>query len=192
MFTVEDLEGLAGLVAGAWRVGLDRDWSVPAGTLEWTCARTADHTLDTVLAPALFLASRRTDDYPAGEPFTLGPDAGPQDLADGVETAARVLAAVVTATPDEVRAIIWRFPRVETRPPADFVPRGALELALHGHDVCAGLGVPFDPPTGLCERLRAHTREWPHWSSPGWRPLTMTGDPWDDLLRSSGRSAHRE
>ena len=54
------------------------------------------------------------------------------------------------------------------------MPRGGLELALHGHDVCAGLGVPFDPPTDLCERLRAHTQDWPHWSSPGWSPLTMT------------------
>ena len=186
-FTCEDLTALARLVADAWRQGAKGDWSARAGVLDWTCTRTADHTVDTVLAPGLFLASRRQDDYPAGEPFTLGPHASPMDLAEAVETAARVLAAVVTTTGSDVRAVIWRRPRVETRGPADFAPRGALELALHGHDVCAGLGVPFAPPDGLCDRMRQHTRDWPHWQSPGWSPLSLAGDPWTDLLRASGR-----
>jgi hypothetical protein len=118
---------------------------------------------------------------------TPGPDAAPEVLAEAVETAARILAAVVTAAGPDVRAVIWRRPRVETRGPADFVPRGALELMLHAHDVCTGLGVPFVPPAELCERLRRHTRDWPHWRSPGWAPLTLAGDPWDDLLRAAGR-----
>ena len=167
------------------------DWSAPAGTLDWTCTRTADHAVDTVLAPAFFLASRRQDDYPAAGPFSLGPDPAPKDLAEALETAARILASVVTATPADVRAIIWRRPKVEIRPPADFAPRGALELALHAHDVGCGLGLPFVPPAELAEHLRAHTQHWPAWGSPGWTPLTMDGDPWIDLLRSSGRGTHR-
>ena len=192
LFTVGDLEGLAALVAESWREAGDRDWSVRAGSLEWSCATTADHAIDTVLAPAFFLASRKQDDYPAGGPFSLGSDPRPEDLAEAVETAARILAAVVTAAPAEVRAVIWRFPVVATRPAADFVPRGALELALHAHDVGRGLELPFVPPTDVCERLRAHTQAWPHWSSSGWSPLSMQGDPWLDLLRSSGRSADDE
>ncbi|MGZ4682924.1 MAG: hypothetical protein ACXWCM_19735 [Acidimicrobiales bacterium] len=188
-FTCGDLEELAALVAEAWRLSADRDWSAAAGTLEWSCTRTADHAVDTVLAPAFFLASRKVDDYPVGGPFTLGPDARPDQLAEGVETAARILTGVVTAAPPDVRAIIWRRPRVEARPPEDFVPRGALELALHAHDVGCGLGAAFRPPAELSERLRAHTQGWPHWSSPGWTPLRMDGDPWLDLLRSSGRSS---
>jgi hypothetical protein len=191
-FTCEDLEELAALVAQAWRAGADRDWAARAGSLGWSCTRTADHVIDTVLAPAFFLASRRTDDYPVGEPFTLGADPQPADLADGVEMAARILAAVVTAAPADVRAIIWRFPVVETRPPDDFVPRGGLELALHAHDIGCGLGIPFVPPADLCERLRAHTQAWPHWTAPGWSPPAMEGDPWVDLLQASGRSAHDE
>lgn len=64
-FTCDDLGTLASLVADAWRSGADRDWSARAGDLEWSCTRTADHAIDTVLAPAFFLASRRSDDHPA-------------------------------------------------------------------------------------------------------------------------------
>jgi hypothetical protein len=187
VFSCADLDTLAGTVAQAWRSGSDRDWSVPAGSLDWSCTATADHAIDTVLAPAFFLASRKQDDYPAGGPFTMGPDARPDTLIEGIETASRVLIAVVTVADPDVRAVIWRSPRIETRGPADFVPRGALELLVHGHDVCTGLDVAFDPPTELCERLRAHTQLWPHWGSPGWTQLSMTGNPFVDLLRSSGR-----
>jgi hypothetical protein len=186
-FTGDDLEVLTVVVADAWRSASGGDWSGRAGGLEWSCTRTADHTIDAVLAPALFLASRRRDGYPAFAPITMGADATPEALVEGVETATRVLVAVVGAAEPGARAAIWRRPRPETRGPEDFVPRGGLELALHAHDVCAGLGVPFDPPRDLCDRLRRHTRSWPHWRSPGWTALALTGDPWIDLLRASGR-----
>jgi hypothetical protein len=185
-FDGDDLRLLAAGVAAAWRAGADRDWSALAGTLAWSCTRTAVHTVDTVLAPALLLASRRTDDYPPFGPVPLTATTA-ADLADALEVAAHVLGAVVAAAPLGTRAVIWRRPTVETRPPADFVPRGGLELVLHGHDVCAGLGISLDPPAALCERLRRHTAGWPHWSSPGWCPLALTGDPWADLLDASGR-----
>jgi hypothetical protein len=62
-----------------------------------------------------------------------------------------------------------------------------MELILHAHDVCTGLGVEFRPPEPLCEHLRQHTRAWPHWHSAGWVSLTMVGDAWPDLVHSSGR-----
>ena len=187
-FDVHDLDALTATVAAAWRTGLDRDWSRPAGTLDWSCRRTADHVADTLLAPAFFLASRRQDDYPPYGVATAGPSADPAILVEAVQTAARILGAVVAVTDPDVTAVIWRRPAPERRGPADFVPRGGLELALHAHDVCAGIGVEFRPPEPVSEHLRDHTRDWPHWTSPGWRPLDMTGDAWDDLLRSSGRA----
>ena len=97
--------------------------------------------------------------------------------------------AVIAAAGPDVRSIIWRRPRPEVRGPADFVPRAAMELALHGHDVAAGLGVPYVPPADLCDRLRRHTADWPYWSSgPPWTALSMADDPWHDLLASSGRA----
>ena len=74
-FSCTDLAELTQVVTTALRGASSRDWSVPAGTLTWSCARTADHIVDTLLAPALFLASRKQDDYPAFGPSTMGPDA---------------------------------------------------------------------------------------------------------------------
>jgi hypothetical protein len=183
-FSAENLYAVAESVADAGGRAVDRDWTVPAGTLEWSCSETADHAIDTLLAPAFFLASRRTDAYPDGG-WSPGNSAAPQAYVDAVEMGARILGGVVETTPDSVRAILFRRPPTLAAP-ADFAPRGALELVLHAHDVCAGLGVGFDPPREACENLRQHVRNWPFWGS-YWPPLTMEGDPWLDLLRSSRR-----
>jgi hypothetical protein len=188
-FTRADLDEVAALVVSSWRSGVDRDWAAPAGTLSWTCAKTADHTVDAVLAVAVFLASRKQDGYPDwgwGE-FTMGADPRPDNLVEALPTVTRILSAVIVAAEPGAAAVIWRRPRVMARPAADYAARGALELILHGHDVCAGLGVEFEPPAALSRRLRDHTRDWPHWSTPGWSALPATDDPWSDLLTSAGR-----
>ena len=87
-FSPEDFSALSRLVVKTWRSGVDRDWSVPAGTLEWSCRKTADHTVDCVFSYALFLASRRQDSYPPfGELHAL-PNATPADLVDGLQASA--------------------------------------------------------------------------------------------------------
>jgi hypothetical protein len=200
-FSREDLDEVAALVVGAWRSGLDRDWSVPAGTLEWSCAKTADHTVDSVLAIAFFLASRKEDGYPEwgwGE-LTMGPDPPPVHLVDGMEAVARVLSAVVGAAPAGTRATLRRWPEVETGDPDDFAARGALELVLHGSDVCAGLGVPLTPPADLAVRLRDHVAGWLWVDSRPSEAARMapigargpTDDPWSDLLEGTGRPGRR-
>lgn len=175
-------------VAAAWERGVDRDWSARAGTLEWSCTKTADHCFDSVLAVGFFLASRRRDRYPEfGAVINGGKTPWPSQFIEGIEIAGRLVAGVVATTPEGTRAIIWRRPEPTLAGAADFAPRAALEMILHGHDVAAGLGVPYEPPEGLCIRLRDHTRGWPHWSSPGWSAVARTGDPWRDLLDASGR-----
>jgi hypothetical protein len=190
LFSTDDLYELSASVAAAWRGGTDRDWSVPAGTVEWSCTKTADHAVDTVFAPAFFLASRKQDAYPdMGSDFTVGKDATPEQLLQRLAVATRVLAALVADASPDVRAVNFRRPQITIAPPVDIVPRGATELILHAHDVCAGLGVPFEPPADLCRRLREHTRPWPMWSVV-WQGLGKTDDPWGDLLAGSGR--HRQ
>ena len=186
-FTVEDLYELSNLVATAWTSALDRDWSVAAGTLEWSCTTTADHAVDCVYAPAFLLASRERDGYPeVGLDLTIGPEASPARLTESLEIATRILAAVVNDAGPEVRAVIFRRPEVVTAAPQDFIARGAMELILHAHDVCTGLQVPFEPRRELCFRLREHTRPWPMWTGT-WSQLGRTRDPWGDLLIASGR-----
>ena len=53
---------------------------------------------------------------------------------------ANLLAAIVESSPPATEAIIRRFPAVVTARPVDFAPRGALELAVHAHDIAQGLG----------------------------------------------------
>jgi hypothetical protein len=186
-FTSADLLQLTYQVGQAWTAGADRDWSVPAGTLEWSCLRTADHAVDCVYAPAFFLASRRVDHYPdVGFDLTIGTEANPPHLVESLQIATRILVAVVNDAGPEVRAVIFRRPRLLVAPAQDFLPRAAMELILHAHDVCTGLRVPFEPPDGLCYRLREHTRHWPMWGT-AWATLDHTEDPWADLLRASGR-----
>ena len=181
-FTANDLSKLADSAVVAWQAGLDQDWSVPAGTLTWSCFLTADHTVDCVFSYALFLASRATDAYPPfGEVHALA-EATPNDLVNGLVAMTNLLIAIVTTTPPEVRAIIRRHPAPAVGTPEDFAARGAHELLLHTHDICAGLGVPFMPPEPACLRLRDHTAPWPIGPE-----MAATADPWQDLLRRSGR-----
>ena len=66
-------------------------------------------------------------------------------------------------------------------------PRAGLELSLHAHDVCAGLGVAYEPDADLARRLRDHTADWPMWTTAFGGPIGRTDDPWGDLLCASGR-----
>lgn len=187
-FTMPDLLQLIEVVGASWLAGADRDWSAKAGTLDWSCTRTADHAVDCVYAPAMFLASRRRDDYPdVGLDLTMGAAATPDRLVLSLRIAARILVGVVLEAADEDRAIIFRRPQVLIGRPTDFLARGALELILHAHDVCTGLGVPFTPPADLCHRLREHTRPWPVWAATPWTQPAVTDDPWSDLLSASRR-----
>jgi|GEM_PF-3320853 len=191
-FTVSDLHRLSGLVAATWGAAADHDWSVQAGTVEWSCLRTADHAVDCVYAPAFFLASRKVDGYPEmGSDMTLGPKATPAGIVESLGIATRLLAAVVNDAEPGTEAVIVRRPTILTGRPADFVPRGALELILHAHDVCRGLEIDFDPPGELCYRLREHTLSWPMWTR-AWPGLERTDDAWGDLLNGSGRSRQPE
>ena len=186
-FTTADMHELSELIADTWTEAAHLDWSVPAGTVDWSCAQTADHAVDCVYAPVFFLASRRTDDYPqVGLDMTLGAAATPARLVESLRIATRVLVAVVNDADPDVRSIIFHRPQPLIGAPADFVPRAALELILHAHDVCYGLGVPFVPSADSCYRLREHTRPWPMWSVV-WNELEYTDDPWGDLLVASGR-----
>ncbi len=184
-FRREDLDELSAYVRERWLAGVTADWDAPAGTLEWTCSQTADHTVDTVFAPAFFLASNRQDKYPDIGIYSVGADAGPEQYVEALAVATRVLGAVVADADPAERAIIWQWPEPTLAAPVDFLPRGGLELILHGHDVCAGLDVEYAPPADICRRLRRHTLDWPMWLR--WNGLAETDDAWADLLRGSGR-----
>lgn len=183
-FTVDDFEALADLVIASWAAGADRDWGAPAGTLEWTCLFTADHTIDCVFSYALFLASRKTDWYPNFGELHANEGAGPADMVEGLRAVCNMLSATIRCAPPDVQAVIWLKPSVATGSPQDFASRGALELILHAQDVASGLGLAFEPPHELCRRLWRATLERTHTGS-----QDATDDAWADLLVRSGRPA---
>src|SRR5689334_15007209 len=126
-FTVDDFDVVARLALDTWGSALDRDWSVAAGTLEWSCWTTPDHTIDCVFSYAFFLASRKQDGYPPfGELHALE-GATPADLLDGMRAAAEMLSAVIRSAPAGTRAIIRYRPEPTTGTPPDFAARGAHE-----------------------------------------------------------------
>jgi hypothetical protein len=184
-FSPEDFSALSRLVIDTWGSAVDRDWWVPAGTLEWSCWRTADHTVDCVFSYALFLASRRRDSYPPFDELHAFPSATPADLVEGLLATTTMLSACIATADPDVRAVISQRP-LRTGSPREFAARGALEMVLHAHDVCAGLGLQFDPPNDVIARLRDAAAGWP-----GQAALPATDDAWSDLLERSGRPRRR-
>jgi hypothetical protein len=59
MFTPDDFAALSVVVLDAWQSAIALDWSVPAGTLEWSCWSTADHTIGSELSARLYRAVQR-------------------------------------------------------------------------------------------------------------------------------------
>ncbi|MEU7774681.1 maleylpyruvate isomerase N-terminal domain-containing protein [Micromonospora taraxaci] len=121
----------------------ERDWSVPAGTLTWSCWTTAAHVAHDLLAYAGQVTGRPDDAY---LPYDLrvSPDASPAQTLTVVRACAGMLAAVVDATPPDARA--WHYGPCD---PAGFAAMGVAETLLHTHDITLGLGVPWQPPQRL-------------------------------------------
>src|SRR5687767_5032130 len=99
-FGADDFKALSGQVLDAWQSAIDRDWSVPAGTLEWSCLHTAAHLVDCVWSYALFLASGLQDRYPHGiDDLRATVDATPEDMVDHLRAVTTMLWAVITTAP---------------------------------------------------------------------------------------------
>lgn len=171
---MEDLEASLDAVLETLRPATDRDWSVPAGGLEWDCRRTAEHLGDCVLSYAAQLAVRPATRY-VRFLAEVTDDASPAEVLEFVEAGARILAATVRTSSPSVRA----YHPTGMADPEGFAAMGCVELLAHGHDVAEGLGLAFDPPRDPCARTVARLF-----------PSAPAGDdPWRTLLWATGRLA---
>lgn len=148
------------------------DWSVAARDLEWSAAYTLIHISEALDYYARHLATRATERMqgPDGDP-TLPPAAG----LVLVEARAAVLGELVDAA--DPSTLGWH-----SRGPADpsgFAAMGCDEILVHGGDIAAGLGVAYEPPDDLCDRVLR--RLFP------WAPPEAAG--WKGLLWANGRTA---
>ncbi|MEW2427455.1 maleylpyruvate isomerase N-terminal domain-containing protein [Micromonospora sp. NPDC047644] len=121
----------------------DRDWSVPAGSLSWSCWTTTAHVAHDLLAYAGQVTGRPDDGY---LPYDLrvSPDASPTQVLTVVRACAGLLAAAVDAASPDTRAWHWGL-----CDPAGFAAMGVAETVLHTHDITLGLGVPWQPSQRL-------------------------------------------
>ncbi|MEU6991584.1 GNAT family N-acetyltransferase [Streptomyces sp. NPDC046465] len=159
------------------RGAADRDWSVPAGGLDWTCLKTAEHIAGDFVAYAGQLTGRPTDAYVPFE-TALDDGTGPDGAIRVIEATGRMLAAVVRTTPRGVRAY-HPYPCGSADAPG-FAAMGVAEVLLHTYDIARALDIDAEPPASLCEAVLAHL--FPHVP-----PAPSGGTPWTTLLWATGR-----
>ena len=153
-------------VADALQAGIDLDWSVRAGNLDWTVDQTISHLTAAPVKYSLYLASRSPDFIAVT--IASWPDATKTERIDAIRSVAHALANIAAATPPDVRAC-HSSGMLDAE---GFVALGCLELLVHGHDICAGLGLPLEPSSDLAERLVARLVPWlVEDDAPSWRKI---------------------
>ncbi|MGD0380804.1 MAG: hypothetical protein ABSC30_12550 [Acidimicrobiales bacterium] len=158
---------------------VDMDWSVPAGTLDWTCWQTVDHMVDCVFSFAMQLSAQAPSGFlPFNELHALT-EAAPSDLHLGLEAVGYMFSAVLRSVPPGRSASDG----VVDLGVTDWARRGGYELLLHTHDVSEGLGVAFEPPASMCAWILGSRSLWMFA-----RERAENADsPWMALLTGSGR-----
>jgi hypothetical protein len=159
----------------------DRDWSVPAGTLEWSCWQTADHLVDCVFSYALQFAARADDGWLEVQELHAMPSATPTVLVQALGAVGEMLAAVLRAAPLGAVASDGVAPLGV----ADWAARAIYEVLVHAHDVLDGLGVRLEPPEETCAWVITCPTLWLFDRD---RAAT-TADPWVAMLLGAGRPA---
>jgi hypothetical protein len=141
----DDLDRAVDSVVAALRPGVDRDWQAPAGSLEWPCRFTAEHAGHCLQAYAMQLASQAATHNVSFFSRALD-DATNAEVLEFLEASGRLLSAVVRAAKPTHRGF-HPFGIADAEGTAGM---GCIELLVHGGDIAAGLGLPFEPPPDVC------------------------------------------
>ncbi|WP_413644556.1 maleylpyruvate isomerase N-terminal domain-containing protein [Micromonospora sp. RTP1Z1] len=141
--TGADIRAAAEAMTGILAPLTGRDWSGPAGDLEWSCWTTVAHVAHDLLAYAGQVAGRPTDGY---LPYDLRvrSDAAPAEVLRVVDACAQLLAGAVDGAEPDVRAWHWG-----PTDPGGFAAMGVAEILLHTHDATRGLGADWQMPADL-------------------------------------------
>jgi hypothetical protein len=164
---------------GALDSVVDEDWSKPAGTLEWTCWQTVDHTVDCLLSYAMQVAAKAQSGFLPFRELHAEADASAEDLLVGLRGVGSMFLAVVRLAPSETVASDG----VLLLDLSDWCARAAYELGLHTHDVLNGLGATLQLPGDLCNSIVASPSLW----MLDRVRASAASDPWTGLLIGSGR-----
>jgi GNAT superfamily N-acetyltransferase len=169
-----DIDEAVRVTASALRAVADRDWSVAAAGLEWSCHDTAVHLAGDFAGYAAQLTGGATDG--GYVPFAIVPQEGttPEGLVRVVEALGGLLSAAVCRAPSDVRA--WH--PYGAAGGDGFAAMGVVEALVHTRDILGALGVDdWQAPGRLCARaLERLFPQAPHGN-----------DPWRTLLWATGR-----
>ena len=152
------------------RPEVGRDWSAPAGELEWTCQQTAAHIAHDLAKYAAQLAGRVEQSYLSFR-LVIPNDAPPTEVLRVVGACGRLLTESVAAAPGAARAWHWG--------PTDstgFAAMGVGELLVHAYDIARGLAIDWRPPQELAEVVVSRLVD-----------ASYTDDPTSLLLWATGR-----
>lgn len=127
----------------------DRDWTALVPGMEWTVARTVAHISDCLLWYATNIAAGPVE--LSTTEIGVRPDSKPADLVRTLRSFAKVLAAVVDATP--AGALGWHPSGLPDA--AGFAGMGCDEMLVHTHDAGRGLGSGFEIPPHLARKVLA-------------------------------------
>ncbi|TCO18055.1 uncharacterized protein (TIGR03083 family) [Kribbella steppae] len=179
MQPADALDRAVDTVVTALSPATDQDWQCPAGDLEWSCRFTAEHAAHCLQTYAIQLASRAPTHYVSFFSRALN-DATNADVLELLAASGRLLAAVVRAAEPTDRGF-HPFGMADAEGTAGM---GCIELLVHGGDIAAGLGLPYEPPPDICTWLLA--RMFPtHHAEQQSRVPALT--PWPTLQWTTGR-----
>lgn len=152
--TPEDLVAAAAVSREALTPLLDRDWSVLAFDMEWSCRRTLDHMIDVMFFYAAHLATRATGRllFPRDGDRTRTVD----ELLAVLQSAAAILAEVARAAPPEARG----FHGAGMADATGFLGMAVEEILMHTDDIARGLGAEFGVPVDLAAKVLARIFPW--------------------------------
>lgn len=154
---------------------IERDWSVNAGDMDWSCQRTLDHMTDSLLFYALHLATRATTRQ---TPLRNGdPAASVPELVTAVPAAATILTRLTDEAGPQARA----FHPAGMADADGFRAMGCQEILTHTGDIAAGLGLSAAPPGDVCDRILRRIFPW----APD---ATEAPDRWAALRWACGRA----
>src|SRR5688500_15044744 len=133
---------------------LGKDWSVPAGPLDWSCRETVDHVCVALGSYCGRMAVGAREPYP---PFRLeNPQASIEALVTSVWTGASILAAIVRSTPTDARV----YHVMGMADPEGFLAMAIEEMLIHTWDICQGFGEEFTAPEEFAEAVVARIFPW--------------------------------
>ena len=151
----------------------DRDWNVQVPGLELTVAQVVAHVADTCLWYAIDLAAAGADLKIVEH--KVSPAGTPAELVEAMRTYATIVAAVIDSTSPDARG----FHPFGMADPSGFAAMACDEMLIHTDDAARGLGLVFEPSSGLVERVLRRLFPW----------VEAEGDPWHLLQWANGRIA---